>query len=341
MATLEKLQDAERLATPAHLRSNWRLQCYLFRGYYDAYVSVRHDAEQLCENRAKQALLADPSQPIEAAITAALPLFDSCKSVHLNPVARGWRQRAVELVGLINTTVGASVVQGQATDLNIGAIDTPLNDAVFFHTQLEALLNVSGGNSSALLAGVQRLLSFEDPGPGGFHDVLGPGFSSARSAHLVTEPGWASDPDYYRIPLATAEHLKGDPIETGVRLAWTGYAMSEYDTPLQLQYGGLEAAAEYQLSIVFHAAYPSASQMGDGRVVTEGGSPLQAVRLLANDQLLQDYTMPPSPMQVLSFPIKQATTQGGNLTISCNQRAGGGGTGRTCQIAEVWLRVAN
>jgi hypothetical protein len=141
--------------------------------------------------------------------------------------------------------------------------------------------------------------------------------------------------------LATAEHLKGDPIETGVRLAWTGYAMSEYDTPLQLQYGGLEAAAEYQLSIVFHAAYPSASQMGDGRVVTEGGSPLQAVRLLANDQLLQDYTMPPSPMQVLSFPIKQATTQGGNLTISCNQRAGGGGTGRTCQIAEVWLRVAN
>lgn len=92
----------------------------------------------------------------------------------------------------------------------------------------------------------------------------------------------------------------------------------------------------YQLDIVYHAAYPTTENI-EGRE----GSALLPVILMANDELLHDYMLPPSPMQVLSFPIKQATTRGSNLTIHCNQRPGGGGTGRTCEISEVWLRVVD
>ena len=49
MATLERLQDAERRVTPEQIKSNWRLLMYLFRGYYDAYIAARHEAERLCE----------------------------------------------------------------------------------------------------------------------------------------------------------------------------------------------------------------------------------------------------------------------------------------------------
>ena len=40
-STLRSLQAAERLSGPQQRLTNWRLQMYLYRGYYDAYVQVR------------------------------------------------------------------------------------------------------------------------------------------------------------------------------------------------------------------------------------------------------------------------------------------------------------
>ena len=63
--------------------------------------------------------------------------------------------------------------------------------------------------------------------------------------------------------------------------------------------------------------------------------------LRANTHLLHDYFLPPSPMARVSFPVPRAATAGGSLSLSCGQRKGTGGTGRTCNIAEVWLRKAS
>jgi hypothetical protein len=246
MATLERLQDAERRATPEQIETNWRLLMYLFRGYYDAYVAARHDAEQLCEDRAKEALFTNASRTIQTSISEALPLFERCNQPHImDPVTRSWRARAIELAEMINSTVGANVVQSQASDLNLAAIDTPLNDATFYHKQLQQLLSSHAANTSALHMAVRQLLFWQDPGPGGYYDALGAGFSHVRPAHLVTAPGWAQSPDYYHTPLATAEHPKHDATKSGVRLEWTGYAMSEYDAPLQLYYDDLQDAVQY------------------------------------------------------------------------------------------------
>ena len=93
--------------------------------------------------------------------------------------------------------------------------------------------------------------------------------------------------------------------------------MTYYDSSMRLVYTGLDRNARYVL-----------------RVTYVGGS---TSRLLANGEVLHDYRAPPVTTQVQSFSLATNTTAGGRLVVSCNQPPGLGGTGRTCQIAEIWL----
>ena len=65
------------------------------------------------------------------------------------------------------------------------------------------------------------------------------------------------------------------------------------------------------------------------------------VQLKANGLVVHDYFVPPWPIQKLSLPIPKAATTSGKLSLSCAEHKGIGGTGRTCNIAEVWLRKAS
>jgi len=65
------------------------------------------------------------------------------------------------------------------------------------------------------------------------------------------------------------------------------------------------------------------------------------VQLKANGLVVHDYFVPPWPIQKLSLPIPKAATASGKLSLSCAEHKGIGGTGRTCNIAEVWLRKAS
>ena len=143
----------------------------------------------------------------------------------------------------------------------------------------------------------------------------------------------ALDPDYYASPYTTAASSK-DLMQTN-RLAWQRKALVFYDATLRLVYPNLDPRAEYVLDIVYAGKPPP------------GGSDLEATapgrnRLMANDELLHDYVAPPVVMTKQSFPISRTTTAGGRtLVVKCDQPPGLGGTGRTCEIAEVWLRVVS
>jgi len=43
------------------------------------------------------------------------------------------------------------------------------------------------------------------------------------------------------------------------------------------------------------------------------------------------------PLQELEFDIAPAATASGTLTLTWSPEPGAGGTGRGCQVAEVWL----
>jgi hypothetical protein len=105
--------------------------------------------------------------------------------------------------------------------------------------------------------------------------------------------------------------------------------MSFYDAPVVLDYTNLEPGTNYSFEVVFVAELHK-SQLGKTKA--------EPVRLLANGQLLKDYFLPPTPMQKLSVPLPPSVIHGGKLRIECNERKGLGGTGRTCIMAEAWLR---
>ena len=106
---------------------------------------------------------------------------------------------------------------------------------------------------------------------------------------------------------------------------------------MELVYAGLDRNAQYVLDIVY-VGKTSSEDGGVGRGAGSSGSS-PGNRLMANDEILHDYQQAPAMMQVQSFPISKATTAGGSLVIRCNQPKGLGGTGRTCEISEVWLRL--
>ncbi len=53
--------------------------------------------------------------------------------------------------------------------------------------------------------------------------------------------------------------------------------------------------------------------------------------------LLPPYS--PTPVAAVEFAIPRSETAAGALNVTCRQQPGGGGSGRGCGIAEVWLML--
>ena len=64
--------------------------------------------------------------------------------------------------------------------------------------------------------------------------------------------------------------------------------------------------------------------------------PTSKIRLVANGSH-EIHGLLSKPYQVLEFPVSAAATAGGELTLTWTQEPGIGGSGRGCQVAEVWL----
>jgi hypothetical protein len=142
--------------------------------------------------------------------------------------------------------------------------------------------------------------------------------------------GPALDPDFYSSPYITSKSTN-----SSVRQSWQRHVLTFYDAELKLVYDGLDDNAQYALDIVYVG---KSSDITTANLSSVDGAPPTGNRLLANAEILHDYQPAPQMMQVQSFLISKSTTAGGKLTITCNQPKGLGGTGRTCEISEVWLR---
>jgi hypothetical protein len=88
-----------------------------------------------------------------------------------------------------------------------------------------------------------------------------------------------------------------------------------------MRYTGLDAAARYKV-----------------RVVYAGDNFRARVRLLANDAVeVHPLMAKPKDVRPVEFDVPPEATRGGTLTLTWYQDAGRGGSGRGCQVAEVWL----
>ena len=108
---------------------------------------------------------------------------------------------------------------------------------------------------------------------------------------------------------------------------------------MRLQYANLNGTATYQAEVVFNSRqepiHGLSSQPTEMQLIAQAaGSSVQVWPTAP-----MRYAVAPVPMNVTIIHIPQNLTKHGSLELSCHQRPGGAGNGRTCEIAEVLLRV--
>lgn len=303
--TLQQFQAMERTAPPA-LRGNWRFQQGLYRAYYDAYVQSRLTYETALEEAAMEKLR---GAALSGSLLAMRDAEEILQRAVTHRVSSDLRAKVFELAEALFNSIRMqlSVPRYKAIAVGRGAnldtIDVPLNDRVWLGSQFTRIRQVS--DERERLREIDRIVNWTNPGPGGFYDDLG---NVTRQSHLVTGPGFAEDPQYFRSSLVWLDPRPGN------KRSWWDQALGLYEHPLQMKYDELDSSAKYRVRVVY------------------GAGPL---RLRADGQELHGYLE--KPFEVLEYPVPAEATRDGVLTLEWNRPPGVGGAGRGNQVAEVWL----
>lgn len=304
--TLQQFRDLERTASP-RMKANWRFQQALYRAYYDATIRRRAMHETGLEAEALEALRHARRDGSLSALDAAERILDRAVN---EPVARDLRARTFELAEALFQSIRMqlSVERYRAIETSRGAsqdtIDMPLNSRPWLKTQFEAIRKRDSERER--LDRIAALADRTDPGPGGFYDDLG---NTARQPHLVMGPGFDADPAALSSCIMHFDESMFGPT------AWRDQALALYETPLKMRYPDLDPTARYKLRVVY------------------GSGPIQ---LKANGaiEVHPDLDRRHEPLE---FALPPEATNHGTLELSWSAKAGRGGNGRGCQVAEVWL----
>jgi hypothetical protein len=310
-STLLQFQDMERAASP-QVKANWRFQMALYRAYSDAYVRDRLIHETAVEARARQELRRARETGSRAALDRAEAILAEGASQRASPDRRA---RLGELAEALFQSIRMqlSVPKYQAISVDRGAtldlVDTPLNDRAWLESRFAELRRLA--SEAERLAGIDAIVNWTDPGPGGFYDAPG---DPSRQPHLVRGPGYPTDPAFLKSPLVGFGRQDGWP------LAWCRNAQTLYDAPLQMRYDGLDPHAAYRV-----------------RVTYAGDSFRATMRLEADGLEVHPAIAKPNPVKPVEFDIPAAATADGSVLLSWTQQPGRAGNGRGCQVSEVWL----
>jgi len=304
--TLEYWQALETEA-PA-LAGNWRFQLGLFRAILDAFVRRRLLADMEVEERAYVELRRAEEVGAEAALRNAMAVLAEGRA---RPVASDLRQRLEQLAVALKQSIGMKLwsklgAEPERADV-IDDLDQPLNNGPWLTAEMEKLLALDSEEEKK--AGIERLLHWEDPGPGGFYDDLG---NPEKQPHLVFQKPIAEDPG--RLETAAQEFDRN--ALAGGRLSWRRYACAFRKASLLMRYEGLDKNAQYLL-----------------RVTYPGHRPGTSVRLVANERWeLQPLTPMSQKLEQREYEIPREATASGVLELAWSRQGG-----RCPAVAEVWL----
>jgi hypothetical protein len=304
--TLGQFHALEKSATPQH-KLNWRFQQALYRAYYDAYARSR----LLYETQLEEQALAKLRDAKALGAALAMQEAEACLDLAVTRrAAADYRARVFELAEALYQSIRMqlSVERYKAISVGRGAnldtLDVPLNNRAWLKVQFQEIRQLA--TEAERLARLDTIVNWTNPGPGGFYDDLG---NPACQPHLVAGARYAADPEFRTAPLVHFEE------RAAARRAWLDQALALFDAPLTMRYTGLDLSARYTLKVVY------------------GGGP---IRLRAN--LATEVHAPlTTPYQPLEFELPAAATATGELTLTWTRPPGGGGAGRGCQVAEVWL----
>ncbi|MEZ6054532.1 MAG: hypothetical protein R3C02_24620 [Planctomycetaceae bacterium] len=324
---------------------NWRAQMYLFRARFDANVQAEARAQKGYETQALAAL-ADASQ---TGVSKAIDRARQALAQADRPAAPELRSSIEALGPLMLKSIGYQLsieppylARNSERGAMLDWLDQPLNNRPWLEQRFEAILALH--NQADQLAQIDTILTWEDPGPGGFYDNLG---TIGEYSHVIYQRSWEEDPSgtnsaRVAFPLYKAD-AKTIAEQAGVvtdelafkeevsrvpgaykgrqelRTSWQSQITTLYGTPLKMRYEGLDPNAQYRLK------------------VTYAGRFRPTMTLTLNDEFGIHGPVPqPNPIWPVSYYLPQAATRSGTLDVEWNLVEG-----RGCMVAEVWLIKTN
>lgn len=324
--TLEHWKAIASRSGPA-LETNWRLQMYLLRAYYDAYLQAKVAQENTYEAEAYAALARAKQDGPEKAIAASRA---SLARIDTNKPAPEYRAQVVSLAHKLFKTIGMQLsveppfrASGPERGAVLDTLDYPLNNRPWLEKQFDEILKLTSNNER--LARIDAIIDWETPMPGGFYDDLG---NPEKQPHLVHQKEWKDDPGYVGSP--QCEYAFGiDKVTRAVsdqRLSWMDQATTLYTTPLRMHYEGLDPAKTYRIRATYAGRFkPTMRLTADGA------------------HIIHDWLPQPGKCWPIEFDVPQDATRDGVLDLewqvspdkpeSLRHRP----FNRGCQVAEVWL----
>jgi hypothetical protein len=183
-AVEETLSTWQALESQApQLKGNWRWQMCLLRAHYDAYTRSRLIREEELEKEANVILAQAAMRGPNNVIAEALTILNEAET---NPVRPDLRQRVITLCDELFHSIGlqTSVKKYDAIGEERGAVldflDYPLNNRWWLEDEFQKIKKLDSEDAKS--RGLAELAQWENPGPGGFYDVVG---NIAKSPDVV------------------------------------------------------------------------------------------------------------------------------------------------------------
>jgi hypothetical protein len=255
-------------------------------------------------------------------VSGSLPALAAAENeLAVDPLARAGgplRARVFELGEALFQSIHMqlSVPRYAAIDAGRGAnldlIDRPITNADWLRKRFAEIRLLD--NETARRRGIDEIVSWTDPGPGGFYDDLG---DPMNRPHLVPGEGFEQDPAFFH----TARTGFASRRDTPWRISWYRHAEALYGNSLRLRYTGLDPAAHYKI-----------------RFVEAGDSTPHATRLVANGKF-EIHPLRKKDLEVkpVEFEIPAEATASGILNLEWQPDPAESGNGRWVQVSEVWL----
>jgi hypothetical protein len=289
---------------PQRLKKNWRFQMALLRACYDEYVQEKLEADTKKEQLIYQTLLSSLDSPM-VAVTKALDQLsfsheDAWASLRTKLLALG--QALYDSIGM-QLSVSRWGASGDERGAILDHLDVPLTNLEWIRAELQKLQQLT--DLSAIRTGIERIVRWEDPGPGGFYDDLG---NPTKQPHLLRLRTWKEDPGYVESVRCDFRRV----IPRG-RQSWNNYAEALYGTPIILHYTGLDPHATYKVRATYSGRYrPTLTLTANEKYLVHGA--------------VQTFD-PPIPQE---WPLPHEATASGSLSLKWERVSG-----RGVQVSEV------
>ncbi len=288
-STEAALKQWKKIATNmGGVGKNWRLEMFLYKAFLDAQAKRKYDAEMKYEEQAYEALKRAEKMGFAKAVSNARSALAKIDTEFQSKEAfkqelRSW---------------GLSDKFGNLDEV-VDNIYTPLSDRKWIEAQLEGVTTVED---------IEKIINYEEPGPGGFYDNLG---VVGEQPHLVRQKTWEEDPGFVHSPIEWIDHKPG----SDRRHSQLTHATCRYGTPLLMRWEELDPAATYHIKVVYRGPF----------------GPQFTCR--TDDGLLVHGVRGNTKSEPVSYSIPQAATSDGVLGLQwqlTNQVRG-------VSVTEIWL----